>query len=118
MKQHVDYYSNSEGLQLGELINGQPFAVGSILKYCWRYDKKGTPKKDLQKTIDYAFSLNADIIAKIDFGALLSLGSKFYTDKNSNLVFNLVYDCFLAYHLIHKDLETLKQQLIDKISKQ
>lgn len=117
MKQYTSYYSTSRGLQLGELINVQPFAVGSILKYCWRHNKKGSPEEDLQKAIDYAFSLNAEIVSEIKFGKLLSLGSKFYTDKNSNLVFLWVYTCFMDY-LSHNNLETLKAELIGKISKQ
>ena len=35
-------------------MNGLGFCVGNIIKYACRYDKKGTPKEDLDKIIHYA----------------------------------------------------------------
>ena len=58
-RQH--YSSGDEGIQTLDLINAcgdaEAFCRSNILKYASRYDKKGTPRRDLMKVLHYAVLL-------------------------------------------------------------
>ena len=54
------HYSEGEGQTLDFIEacgDAKAFCRGNILKYASRYDKKGTPKKDILKIIHYAMLL-------------------------------------------------------------
>ena len=47
--------------------NNQAFMLGNILKYLWRYNKKGQPLTDLKKASIYLDQLIADVEKRRDF---------------------------------------------------
>jgi hypothetical protein len=56
------YAANDENIQTLDFIeashgDGEPFSRDNILKYTSRYDKKGTPKRDIMKIMHYAVLL-------------------------------------------------------------
>ena len=56
------YAANDQNIQTLDLIeashgDGEAFSRDNILKYTSRYDKKGTPKRDIMKIMHYAVLL-------------------------------------------------------------
>jgi len=56
------YAANDQNIQTLDFIeashrDGEPFSRDNILKYTSRYDKKGTPKRDIMKIMHYAVLL-------------------------------------------------------------
>ncbi len=56
------YAANDENIQTLDFIeaahkDGEPFCRDNILKYVSRYDKKGTPDRDIMKIMHYAVLL-------------------------------------------------------------
>lgn len=60
-----NHYQSSSGLECSEAIEAavedlqgiQAVYTGNIIKYAWRWNKKGTPIKDLKKIIKYCSML-------------------------------------------------------------
>lgn len=65
----VSCYALRDGKNLLELINRLPFALANVLKYTFRYQKKGTPLQDLNKALNYLEYVDFEMIemAKYDF---------------------------------------------------
>lgn len=62
------YEIGDTGLELIDIFRAtltvdefQSFLWCSLMQYAWRYNKKGTPEKDLEKLITYATWLLEDI---------------------------------------------------------
>lgn len=53
MVNHPKHYNGPSGVECIDVISWMPFALGSFVKYLWRYQDKDNPPQDLKKARFY-----------------------------------------------------------------